>query len=352
MSDDIPRKTADQKTSMIRDFIANTFLDVGFMFALGNAILIPGPVTLYAAMMIYGMKVAGHVGTKTLPEERKLTSGFARGVRKIAQILNDSDTSLLVAGVALAPVAFLAFQAVPAGLSIAGLLSNSAFLGGVTASLFSVFDISKALQNKGKLPRMKHKNIGRVINTVTDPENIATVGLMFTAAMAGPVGWLLAPVIGMGGVISTINAQKPQYSNSGRPKLWFAAACTLSASAALASGQVQALGAVIANYVFAASYIRLETYEPDDFIGSVQRRLKKIIPSRDKKTATIKGPQNELSHKNTLTVKRDNTESRVALVAQSPKKREALRGIFAKFGRPKNTSKKPIKVSANKPKNP
>lgn len=279
-------------------------------------------------------------------------------VRNGIQVLKDPDTSLIVAGIALAPVAVLAFQTVPTGLGMGALLSNSAFLGGMTASLFSVFDISKALQNKGKLPRMTHKGIGRVINTAADPENIATVGLMFTAAMAGPVGWLLAPVIGMGGVVATINAQKTDYSNKGRPKLWFAAACALSATASLATGQVQAMGAVIANYVFAASYVRLETYESDDFLGSMKRSLKKIIssPLQQRKASNAKTTKKDISQGVTPAIHIDNAEkgggiSKQVSARPNPKKRIGLLPIFARFGRPQQKKKTPKKNRTTNPKN-
>ena len=305
------QKVGDPKKTSFLDKTREVLLDPGFLFTLGNAFLLPSPLTIGASFLIFSMVSLGQTA------EPKNKKSLLSKLKKLSSVPN---LGLMIAGAALIPIAISSFMAVPwATVSGAALLTNTAFLSGVASSFFVAFDFMKPMEGRGIIKPFRNTSLlKRSANVLLKPETYSAIGMMAVSSMAGPVGFLMWPVIGVSTALTVVNSQKEIYSNTGAPKLWMAGACAMNAVAAFITNPAIA----IANISYTAAYTSLEAMEPNNILQAMAQKIKTAFSSSQQK---ISVPLQEKSL---------SPEFQSAPILRGTPKQASIKGRFAQRVRP------------------
>ncbi len=242
--------------------IGKIVFDPGFLFTVGNAFLITTPFTIGAAVVIGGLLSLNYI----IPSQ--LNSLF---MKRFKSVISSPHAGLFIAGLALVPAAIESFLSVSwEGVTPRSLLEDKAFLSGVASACFMTFNLMMPFLVEGIIKPFDNSGLlKRFANLFLKPENYTTIGFFAVAALAGPLGVYLWPVIAISGVFSVLNSQKSSYSNMGKPKMWIALACVLSAVLS------DNLSAMLANICYGTAYLCLEAREPKGFLGDIPFLVRK-----------------------------------------------------------------------------
>ena len=315
------QKVGDPKKTSFLDKTRKVLLDPGFLFTLGNAFLLPSPLTIGASFLIFSMVSLGQTAE---PKNKKSL------LSKLKKLSSTPNLGLMIAGAALIPIAISSFMAVPwATVSGAALLTNTAFLSGIASSFFVAFDFMKPMEGRGIIKPFRNTSLlKRSANVLLKSETYSAIGMMAVSSMAGPVGFLMWPVIGVSSALTVMNSQKEAYSNMGAPKLWMAGACAMNAVAAFIANPAIA----IANISYTAAYTSLEVMEPNN----IAQKIKTAFSSSQQKTSV---PLQEKSL---------SPEFQPAPILRGTPKQTSIKGRFAQRVRPAISHHTPAKQSVPK----